>query len=134
MCIVTTVWCFSVSLENMTSDIHELEKGMELTKREYEARRERDPPIILKDFLANSEDKLKKLRTDLKTAQEAYATAVEYYGENHRSLPPSTFFSLFVRFCKAYKVSASRVAQQMRCFFLFETGCLGSELYFKEKS
>jgi len=36
--------------------------------------------------------------------QELYAAVVEYYGENPRTLPPSTFFSLFVRFVKAFKV------------------------------
>ena len=46
-----------------------MEKGMEMTKREYEARKDRDPPVILKDFLTNSEDKIKKLRTDAKSAQ-----------------------------------------------------------------
>jgi len=40
-----------------------------MTKREYEARKDRDPPVILKDFLVNSEDKIKKLRTDAKSAQ-----------------------------------------------------------------
>ena len=40
-----------------------------MTKREFEARKERDPPLILKDFLNNSEDKLKKLKQDAKTAQ-----------------------------------------------------------------
>lgn len=77
---------------------------MELTRREFDARKERDPPVILKDFLANSEDKLRKLRTDLKTAKEAYTSVVEYFGENPRILAPSTFFSLFVRFSNAYKV------------------------------
>jgi len=36
--------------------------------------------------------------------QEVYAGVVEYYGENPRTLPPTTFFSLFVRFSKAFKV------------------------------
>ena len=55
-------------------DISELVKGMEMTRREYEARKDRDPPAILKDFLANSEDKLTKLRADAKTAQVSGAT------------------------------------------------------------
>jgi len=57
-------------MENMTTDIHELEKGMELVRREFDLRRSaRDQPMILKDFLANSEDKLRKLLSDAKTAQ-----------------------------------------------------------------
>ena len=59
-----------VSMENITTDIHELEKGMEMTKREYDLRRNsRDQLIILRDFLANSEEKLRKLLSDVKTAQ-----------------------------------------------------------------
>ena len=61
--------CVVVSLENVVMDINELVKGMEMTRREYEARKERDPPPILKDFLANSDDKLSKLKVDTKTAQ-----------------------------------------------------------------
>ena len=63
------LFCIVVSLENVITDIAEMEKGMEMTKREYEARKERDPPVILKDFLANSEDKIRKLRADAKSAQ-----------------------------------------------------------------
>ena len=54
-------------------DMNELDKGMEMTKKEYEARKNsRDSPVILKDFLNNSEDKLKKLQSDLKTAKVLY--------------------------------------------------------------
>lgn len=57
-------------MENIIVDIHELEKGMEMTKKEYDARKNsRDLPVILKDFLSNSEEKLKKLQSDQKTAQ-----------------------------------------------------------------
>ena len=60
----------SVSLENVLTDVHELEKGMDSTKREYDARKHsRDQPTILRDFLMNSEDKLRKLQSDVKTAQ-----------------------------------------------------------------
>ena len=77
---------------------------MVMTKKEAEGRS--NPPVVLKDFLANSEDKMAKLKADAKIAQDAYGSVVEYYGENAKSLPPNTFFSLFVRFVKAYKVSA----------------------------
>lgn len=36
--------------------------------------------------------------------QEAYESVVEYFGENPKTTSPSTFFSLFSRFIKAYKV------------------------------
>ena len=64
------VFLLTVSMENITTDIHELERGMELTKREYDLRKNsRDQPTVLKDFLANSEDKLRKLLSDVRTAQ-----------------------------------------------------------------
>ncbi|KAL1137587.1 hypothetical protein AAG570_009286 [Ranatra chinensis] len=92
-----------VSLENIVADLAELEKGMEAVKRESEGRKER----ILKDFLANSEDKLRRLRCDTRTAQEVFRTCVEYFGESPRSSDANTFFSLLVRFAKAFKVIAS---------------------------
>ena len=71
------VW--TVSLENVMTDLHEVDKGMDLTRREYEARKDREPPIILKDFLTNSEDKLKKLKTDAKTAQVSTYRDIDIY-------------------------------------------------------
>jgi hypothetical protein len=93
----------TVSLENIISDIGELEKGMEMTRKEYEARKDRDHPVILKDFLVNSEDKIKKLKADAKSAQESYSAVVEFFGENAKTMVPTSFFPLFVRFVKAYK-------------------------------
>ncbi|KAJ8314369.1 hypothetical protein KUTeg_008930 [Tegillarca granosa] len=104
-----------VSMENVTTDVHELEKGMELTKREYEARKSsRDQPMILKDFLINSEEKLKKLLGDVKTATDSYKRVVEYYGESPRSVSPTTFFSQFVRFVNAFKQAAIDIEKRRR--------------------
>lgn len=36
--------------------------------------------------------------------QEAYESAVEYFGENPKNSPPTTFFPMFMRFIRAYKV------------------------------
>ncbi|ESO06680.1 hypothetical protein HELRODRAFT_155739 [Helobdella robusta] len=94
-----------VSLENILSDISELDKGMELTRREYEHRKDRDVPIILKDFVSNADDKIKKLKIEAKQAQDIYSQVVEYFGENVKTLSPSTFFNLFLRFIKAFKVA-----------------------------
>ncbi len=66
---IALLFSVTVSIDNIRTDIIELTKGMDLTKREYDARKDRDPPIILKDFLNNSEDKLKKLKQDAKTAE-----------------------------------------------------------------
>lgn len=92
-----------VSLENIMTDVHELEKGMEMTKKEYQTRKERDAPTMLKDFLSNSDDKLRKLIADVKTAKDAYHRVVEYFGENPRMVSPTTFFAQFVRFVNAFK-------------------------------
>lgn len=37
-------------------------------------------------------------------SQDAYDSAVEYFGENSKTTPPAVFFPVFVRFIKAYKV------------------------------
>jgi hypothetical protein len=67
---VTDNILFSVSMENILTDYKDLEKGMQLTQKEYEARKNsRDAPSILKDFLLSSEDRLKKLQADIKTAE-----------------------------------------------------------------
>jgi len=36
--------------------------------------------------------------------QEAYSAVVEFFGENPKTFVPTSFFPLFVRFIKAYKV------------------------------
>ncbi|CAH1788909.1 unnamed protein product [Owenia fusiformis] len=93
-----------VSLENIVADTSELDKGMEMTKREYEARKHsKDCPPVLLEFISNAEEKLIKLKTDSKTAQEAYGKVVEFFGESSRTLAPTTFFPLFVRYVKAFK-------------------------------
>ncbi|OWF39429.1 formin-like protein CG32138 isoform X3 [Mizuhopecten yessoensis] len=104
-----------VSLENILTDVHDLEKGMESTKREFDARKHaRDQPPILKDFLQNSEEKLKKLQGDVKTAQDSYKRVVEFFGENPRTVSPQTFFSQFVRFVGAFKQAMTDLEKKRR--------------------
>lgn len=102
---------FIVSLENINADMENLEKGMELIRKEAEQRSKNSagPNIILKDFLQNSEDKLRKLKAEAKTAQESFKECVEYFGESHRTVDANTFFNLIVRFIKAFKVSFQSV-------------------------
>lgn len=47
-------------------DVRELNRGMELTKREYSMHGHN---TMLKDFIAHNESKLKKLQDDAKIAQ-----------------------------------------------------------------
>ncbi|XP_071418349.1 formin-like protein 2 isoform X2 [Pithys albifrons albifrons] len=90
----------AVSLENVLLDVKELQRGLELTKREYSMH---DHNTLLKDFIHSNEGKLKKLQDDAKIAQDAFDDAVKYFGENPKTTPPSVFFPVFVRFVKAYK-------------------------------
>ncbi|KAK3108690.1 hypothetical protein FSP39_013484 [Pinctada imbricata] len=104
-----------VSMENLVTDISELEKGMEMTKKEYESRKySRDCPSIIKDFVASSVDKLVKLQSDLKTAQDAFKRVVEFYGENPRTTSPSAFFSQFVRFVSSFKTALGDLERKRR--------------------
>ena len=94
-----------ISLENIVTDVHELEKGMEQVRKEAELRSKGAQTHILRDFLNNTEEKLKKVKGDLKMAQDAFKECVEYFGESSRNADASAFFSLIVRFSKAFKVS-----------------------------
>lgn len=58
--------CVVVSLENVLLDVKELQRGMELTKREYSMHGHN---TLLKDFIHVNESKLKKIQDDAKIAQ-----------------------------------------------------------------
>lgn len=96
---------FVVSIENITTDVHELEKGMDLVRKEYELRSKERHNTVLRDFLNNSEEKLKRLKSEARTAIDSFNECVEFFGENARQSDANTFFSLLVRFAKAFKVS-----------------------------
>ncbi|XP_071386577.1 LOW QUALITY PROTEIN: formin-like protein 1 [Centroberyx affinis] len=89
-----------VSLDGILHDIRSLERGMEMTKKEFLVQ---DDSPVLKDFIKTNCDLLESLVKDSKTAQEAYGSVVEYFGENPKTTQPSMFFPTFVRFIKAYK-------------------------------
>lgn len=93
-----------VSLENIITDVTELEKGMEMVRKEADMRNKGPQNLVLKDFLTNSEDKLRKLRVESKNAQDAFMKCVEYFGESARNTDANTFFSLLVRFTRGVKV------------------------------
>ncbi|KAI1230209.1 hypothetical protein IHE44_0010172 [Lamprotornis superbus] len=94
----------TVSLDGVLQDVRSLQQGMELTRREF--MRQDDSPV-LKDFLKVNSEVMEKLQADSKTAKEAYESAVEYFGENPKTCPPTTFFPMFMRFIKAYKVGGA---------------------------
>ncbi|KAI5710086.1 hypothetical protein M8J75_005541 [Diaphorina citri] len=94
----------SVCIENILVDITELEKGMDLIRRECTG-----PHIPttspLRDFLTASEDKLRRLRQDATAAVEAFKDCVEAFGEPARGTDANAFFPLLVRFIKAFRVA-----------------------------
>uniref|UniRef100_A0A3P8X7J0 Formin-like 2b n=1 Tax=Esox lucius TaxID=8010 RepID=A0A3P8X7J0_ESOLU len=94
--------CVSVSLENVVADVKECQRGMELTWREY-SMHGHNP--LLKDFISKHETRLQKLQEDARIAQDAFEDGVKHFGESSKTMPPSVFFPVFVRFIKAYRVS-----------------------------
>ncbi|KAJ8722292.1 hypothetical protein PYW08_004694 [Mythimna loreyi] len=104
-----------VSLENVAGDVCELERGMEAVRKEAEARDGlRASPHVLRDFLANAADKLRRLRAETKHAQDSFASCVEYFGEAPRGCDANAFFSLLVRFTRAFKQADSENEQRRR--------------------
>ncbi|KAL5290677.1 FMNL2 family protein [Megaselia abdita] len=103
-----------VSLENIIADVHELEKGMEQVRKEADLRSKGSQIHILRDFLNNTEEKLKKAKVDLKNAQDAFKECVEYFGESSRNADASAFFSLIVRFSRAFKQHDQENEQRRR--------------------
>ncbi|XP_017779314.1 PREDICTED: formin-like protein CG32138 isoform X2 [Nicrophorus vespilloides] len=91
-----------VSLENIMTDVQELDKNMDTVRKEADLRGKINS-TILRDFLQNSEDKLRKLRNDSKSAQDAFRECVEFFAESPRTTDANSFFSLLVRFVKAFK-------------------------------
>ncbi|XP_049860745.1 formin-like protein isoform X4 [Schistocerca gregaria] len=102
-----------VSLENIATDVQELEKGMEIVRKEAEVRGKQQS-VILRDFLANSEEKLRRLRADARSAQETFRECVEYFAESPRTTDANTFFSLLVRFTRAFKIADQENEQRRR--------------------
>uniref|UniRef100_A0A671YUW1 Formin-like 2b n=1 Tax=Sparus aurata TaxID=8175 RepID=A0A671YUW1_SPAAU len=91
----------AVSLENVLCDVKELQRGMELTWREFSVQHN----STLKDFISRHESRLSKLQEDARIAQDAFEDVVKFFGESSKTMPPSVFFPIFVRFIKAYRVS-----------------------------
>ncbi|XP_036196912.1 formin-like protein 1 isoform X3 [Myotis myotis] len=98
----------SVSLDSILGDVRALQRGLELTQREFVRQ---DDCAVLKEFLRANSPTMDKLLADSKTAQEAYDSVVEYFGENPKTTSPSMFFTLFSRFVKAYKKAEQEVEQ-----------------------
>ncbi|XP_059355452.1 formin-like protein 2 isoform X2 [Carassius carassius] len=101
----------AVSLENVLLDVKELQRGMDLMRREYSMHGHN---TLLRDFIQQNENKLKKLQDDAKIAQDAFDEVVKFFGENAKTTPPSVFFPVFVRFVKAYRQAEEDNEQRKR--------------------
>uniref|UniRef100_A0A8C2Q2G8 Formin-like 2a n=1 Tax=Cyprinus carpio TaxID=7962 RepID=A0A8C2Q2G8_CYPCA len=109
----------AVSLENVLLDVKELQRGMDLMRREYSMHGHN---TLLRDFIQQNENKLKKLQDDAKIAQDAFDEVVKFFGENSKTTPPSVFFPVFVRFVKAYRVKTNHLPcfiQSHHCILCF---------------
>ncbi|XP_070778577.1 formin-like protein 1 [Enoplosus armatus] len=100
-----------VSLDGILQDIRSLERGMEMTKKEFLVQ---DDSPVLKEFIKTNSEQLEYLIKDSKTAQEAYVSVVEYFGENPKTTQPSTFFPLFARLIKAYKTAQQEIEKKKK--------------------
>lgn len=94
---------FVVSLENVITDIHELDKGMEMTRREVELKKAGSS--FLKDFVADNEAKLAQLQKEQRIAVDAFSDAAEFFAESKRTIQPKEFFTSILRFSKAFKAA-----------------------------
>ncbi|KAM9746575.1 LOW QUALITY PROTEIN: formin-like protein 1 [Menidia menidia] len=100
-----------VSLDSILQDIRSLERGMEMTKKEFLVQ---DDCPVLKEFIKTNSEQLASLIKDSRTAQEAYVSVVEYFGENPKTMQPSMFFPMFGRFIKAYKTAQQDIEQRKK--------------------
>ncbi|XP_075897750.1 formin-like protein 2 [Nelusetta ayraudi] len=100
----------AVSLENVLSDVKEIQRGMELTWREFSVQHN----ATLKDFISRNESRLGKLQEDARIAQDAFEDVVKFFGESSKTMPPSVFFPIFVRFIKAFRLAEEENEQRRR--------------------
>ncbi|KAG7270178.1 hypothetical protein CRUP_006101 [Coryphaenoides rupestris] len=97
--------------DNVLSDVRELQRGMELTWREFSVHGHN---AMLKDFISRHESRLHKLQEDARIAQDAFEDVVKFFGESSKTAPPSVFFPVFVRFIKAYRSPSHRGKRQQK--------------------
>lgn len=95
-----------LSLETVMSECQELEKGMDLAKRELIFRQgiKDQATQRLHQFINVKGPEIAALKDDLKRAQFEFNECTEYFGENPKLLESSSYlFSAFAKFLKSYK-------------------------------
>jgi len=96
----------SVSLENIQIDVQDLTRGLDNAKKELVIRQTmmNVDTHSLESFIQLAQDRIDRLIQDAKLAQDSFNQCVEYFGETPRTQNPSNFFSVFVKFHRAYQV------------------------------
>lgn len=94
-----------VALENVLTDVQELEKGVKLARRESELRQNLGPELreVLSQFMSTAEGKYSQVMNETKAAKEAFNKVAEYFGETPRTIATNVLFSVISRFCRAFK-------------------------------
>ncbi|CAF2066974.1 unnamed protein product [Rotaria magnacalcarata] len=94
-----------LSLENIQTDVQDLTRGLDNAKKELVIRQamKNFETHQLEDFINIAQDKIDRLIKDAKIAQDSFNQCVEYFGETPRTQNPSNFFSVFVKFQRAYQ-------------------------------
>ncbi|VDK82843.1 unnamed protein product [Litomosoides sigmodontis] len=92
----------SIMWEAVLADMRELEANFAAAKKERELKGG-DCPSSLLDFLDKCEKRISVLQGQCKTASEAFASCVEFYGESSRNQQPHTFFSRLLTFAKRFQ-------------------------------
>ncbi|KAL3308677.1 Formin-like protein 3, partial [Cichlidogyrus casuarinus] len=89
--------CFQVPLESLNADVKQLEHSIKLTEDELLLTGDRSPPR-LKQFLDTAEPRVRALTKQSEAAKNAFAQAVEWFGEAVNNPSPEQFFGILTRF------------------------------------
>ncbi|CAH2048825.1 unnamed protein product, partial [Iphiclides podalirius] len=111
--IVATIRQNFPELLNFDSELLYIDKAAQVSLENSESRSHAHAHV-LRDFIANASDKLRRLRAETKHAQDSFASCVEYFGEAPRSCDANAFFSLLVRFTRAFKQADAENEQRRR--------------------
>ena len=98
-----------VSMETCVQEVVELEKGMELCKKELKMRNssglDKTPATQqLQKFITGKSPEVQSIRDALRRAQQEYNECVEYFGESTKIMESSNqLFATFTRFLKHFR-------------------------------
>lgn len=110
-----------VSLETISSEVHEYEKGMDLCIKELQLRGHSvdkaitpagggnnsvaidEAAVRLQTFIKERSRDILEFRGLIKKAQSEFSECAQYFGENPRMIESSTLFSTFLRLLKNFR-------------------------------